>query len=623
LSGIIGILQRDGAPVDTGQLQRLTALLEFRGPDALNTWVSGVAGLGHTLLRTRSLETEAAIEAEWQPARLDEPRLSITADARLDARGELRAGLCAAGRAVPANASDPQLILEAYAAWGAECIHRLRGDFAFAIWDEKSATLFCARDHFGIKPFYYAAFDELFLCCNTLQVLLAHPRVSGELNESAVGDFLLFGLNCDNATTTFRDIQRLPPGHALAASRERVQLWRYWDLPINGRIRYSRAAEYVEHFRSVFDRAVEERLDRDRVGVLLSGGLDSAAVASTGKMLCAHEPRGCELRGYTVGYAKDKDHRDRTAAGELARALGIPAHFIAMDALGPFAAFDESPPIVPEPVDDPMFASLPASFREIARDCRVLLSGEGSDNLIHFEMWPYAADLRRSGEYRSLVTQVGKYAWRRPFPWRGIQSRAMRLFQGAGRSKASFPKWIARGFAERLNLEERWSAGQPLPAPPSRHPIHPISQASLSLPQWTRFFELENCGVTRCPIEVRYPFLDLRVVEYLFSIPPFPWFFEKAVLREAMAGRVPEAIRLRPKIPYAGDPFLDGLRTSGPLLADRQADRRTGSQEVSAYISPSSLTPLHGKMNSKQLSQSARPYCFKFWLQSVRRVRYN
>ena len=617
MSGIVGILQRDGAPVDVAQLQRLTALLQYRGPDALNIWSSGAVGFGHTLLFTRGAMSEAVAEAEVHPAQLAEPRLSITADVRLDARRELRAELLAEGREVPPRASDARLILQAYAAWGAECVHRLRGDFAFAVWDEKNATLFCARDHFGIKPFYYVMYEGLFLFSNTLQVLLAHPRVSGDLNESAVGDFLLFGLNCENATTTFRDIQRLPPAHAVALSPNDVQLRRYWDVPVGGHIRYARPQQYVEHFRSVFDAAVDDRLDAESIGILLSGGLDSAAVAATAK---ARNPR---IRAYTLGNEQSSDSRDRSSAEELARSLGIPWQFIAMDDLRPFAGFDEERPIAPEPVDDPMFASLPASFTQISRDCRVLLSGEGSDNLMHFEMRPYVADLWRRSDYVRMTTEVVKYAWRRPFPWRGIHSRVAGLFRRSGVSGKAFPKWIAADFAERLDLPQRWKAGQPLPTPPNRHPIHPIAQASLYLPQWTRFFELENCGVTRCAVEVRYPFLDLRVVEYLLAIPPFPWFFEKAILREAMAGRVLDTIRLRPKAPFAGDPFLEELRKSGLRVADGQADGRPESEEVCRYISPSSLTTLHGKMGSEQLSQSARPYCFKFWLQSVRRVRYN
>ena len=623
MSGIVGIFERDGAPVDVALLQRLTALLEYRGPDALNTWSSGAVGFGHTLLFTRGAMSEAATEAESQPAQLTEPPLWITADVRLDARGELRAELLAAGQGASETASDARLILHAYAAWGTECVHRLRGDFAFAVWDEKNRTLFCARDHFGIKPFYYAIYEDLFLFSNTLQVLLAHPRISGELNESAVGDFLLFGLNCDNAATTFRDVQRLPPAHALVVSRKEMQLRRYWEVPGDGRIRYRRAGEYVEHFRSVFDAAMDERLDAEHIGILLSGGLDSAAVAATGKQLCADARRGTKIRAYTLGQVESSDRRDRASAEPLAEALGIPWQFIAMDGVRPFAGFDGERPIAPEPVDDPMFAILPASFAEISRDCRVLLSGEGSDNLMHFEMWPYVADLWRRGDHLRMAAEVAKYAWRRPFPWRGIRSRVAGLFGRGGVRAKAFPKWIAADFAERLDLRARWKAGQPLPTPPNRHPIHPIAQASLYLPQWTRFFESENCGVTRCTVEVRYPFLDLRVVEYLLAIPPFPWFFEKAILREAMAGRVLDATRLRPKTPFTGDPFLEELRKSGTLAADGHADGWPQSAEVSRYISPSSLTPLHGKMGSEQLSQSARPYCFKFWLQSVRRVRYN
>ena len=96
-------------------------------------------------------------------------------------------------------------------------MQHLRGDFAFAIWDARKKLLFCARDHFGVKPFYYSDLGELFLFSNTLDCLRLHPEVSDELNDAAIGDFLLFGLNCDAATTTFRDIRRLPAAHAMTS----------------------------------------------------------------------------------------------------------------------------------------------------------------------------------------------------------------------------------------------------------------------------------------------------------------------------------------------------------------------------------------------------------------------
>ena len=227
----MGIFGRDGAPVDRPLLESLTHFLGYRGPDACEIWVDGPVGFGHTLLRT----TYESL-AENQPAVLDRT-FSITADARIDCRAELVAELTQAGRKIRQAAPDPELILHAYAAWQEACVQHLRGDFAFAIWDARRKKLFCARDHFGVKPFYYAALGSAFLFGNTLDCMRLHPDVSEELNDSAIADFLLFGLNCDETTTTFRDIRRLPPAHFLSVSVEGLRTGRYWSPPTDGRIR--------------------------------------------------------------------------------------------------------------------------------------------------------------------------------------------------------------------------------------------------------------------------------------------------------------------------------------------------------------------------------------------------
>jgi asparagine synthase (glutamine-hydrolysing) len=131
-------------------------------------------------------------------------------------------------------------------------------------------------------------------------------------------------------------------------------------------------------------------------------------------------------------------------------------------------------------------------------------------------------------------------------------------------------------------------------------------------------FEHENPGVTRCPVEVRYPFLDLRIVDYLLAIPPFPWFFEKALLREAMAGRLPETVRRRPKTPLAVEPLNAWLKREETCWpTDVQ-----WSEETSRYVDLRALVA-HGKKEKGELSSASRPYSLNFWLQSVRRVRYN
>src|SRR5438874_2581685 len=149
MSGMTGIFNRDGAPVDRDLLSRMTAYMGFRGPDAQEIRTSGGIGFGHTLLRT-TWESET----ENQPYVLED--VWITADARIDAREDLIRHLQAAGRHPSQNASDPELILHSYHAWSEQCLDRLLGDFSFAIWDQRARRLFCARDHFGIKRFYYS-----------------------------------------------------------------------------------------------------------------------------------------------------------------------------------------------------------------------------------------------------------------------------------------------------------------------------------------------------------------------------------------------------------------------------------------------------------------------------------
>jgi asparagine synthase (glutamine-hydrolysing) len=121
------------------------------------------------------------------------------------------------------------------------------------------------------------------------------------------------------------------------------------------------------------------------------------------------------------------------------------------------------------------------------------------------------------------------------------------------------------------------------------------------------------------PLEVRYPFLDLRIVNYLLALPPFPWFFHKLLLREAMAGRLPESVRMRPKTPLQEDPVSQQVRRKGVELLNRIR----WSQDTDTYINRSALVPPHGKMNAEQISNNLRPHCLNIWLQSARRVRYN
>jgi asparagine synthase (glutamine-hydrolysing) len=612
MSGIVGTYNRNGAPIDRALLQSLVDFLAYRGPDSRECWAEGPLGLGHSMLRT----TRESV-GERQPASL-EGRFWIVADTRLDGRAELIGELQRSGRPVRANAPDSELILHAYGTWGTACVEHLRGDFSFGLWDARNKQLFCVRDHFGIKPFYYAQMGELFVFSNTLNCLRTHPQVSSALNDVAIGDFLLFGLNYAHSTTTFRDIQRLPPAHTLTVSQNGLQIRRYWTPPTDGRIRYRDPAEYVEHFQSILETAVADRLRTERVGILLSGGLDSSSVAAVAKGLAGKSSTPEQLQGYTYVYRSLIPDQEETYAQEVGDFLRIPLKFIPLDKAQIFERWDDPKINGPEPVEDPFLARIFDAHRDISGGCRVLLSGDGGDELQTFQMWPYVGDLRRRGEWRQLLTDVANYLWIRPFPWRGIRARALR-WAGRDPDQPVYPQWLAPEFSRRARLEERWKGENQQPNSWPRHPLHPRGYASLGSPLWTQLFEQDDPGATGCLVETRYPFLDLRIVNYMLALPPFPWLYRKTLVREAMTERLPERIRTRPKTPLQGDPVSAQLQLAGM----EHLKEIPWSPELDRYIDRRAMTAPHGKMNQEQASASLRPYCLNIWLQSAQKIRYN
>jgi asparagine synthase (glutamine-hydrolysing) len=396
-----------------------------------------------------------------------------------------------------------------------------------------------------------------------------------------------------------------------------LKIGRYWALPTDGRIRYARADDYVEHFQALLKEAVADRLRTDRVGILLSGGLDSSSVAAVAKEMSRKSGQTTDIRAYTTVFNTSVPDEEGRYSKETGNFLGIPIEFQVLDKAELFEGWDDPELSLPEPLDNALFASSLESYRNISADCRVLLSGEGSDNLMDFQMWPYAGDLRRRGEWRRLFTEVANYAWIRPFPWRGIRARFLKLF-GKEPHMPVFPEWLAADFAARMKLQARWEEWGKHPNLPLEHPILPKAHASFSLPQWTHMFEQENAGVTHFPVETRYPFLDLRIVNYLLALPPFPWFFQKMLLREAMAGRIPETVRMRPKTPVQGDPLAAQLQRSGA----KRLEQMHWSKDLDRYIDRSELSLTRGKISAEQISTKMRPHCLNIWLQSARGVRY-
>lgn len=443
-----------------------------------------------------------------------------------------------------------------------------------------------------------------------------HPDVPDELNEAAVADFLLFGLNCNPETTTFRAIRRLPPAHFLRVSADGLRIGRYWSIPVDGRIRYHHSDQYVEHFQVLLREAVSDRLRGGRVGIMLSGGLDSSSLAATARGLSPERGDSGKLRAYTATFGPLLRENDAPHAQTVAEFLGIPLRCIELQGVQPFEKWDDPQLRTPEPVDDPLIAALLLQFRVMAADCPVVFNGEGPDNLLHFQMGPFVRDLLKQGEWRQLCGDLRFYVrLRRPL-WPAFK-RAMRRRFTPSPFKAKFPEWINPEFNRRGDVKGRWREGREVRVSPA-HPVAPAAHASLFLPEWTRYFESQDAGVTKRPVEVRYPYLDLRMVNYALAIPPFPWFFHKRLLREAMIGHLPESIRRRPKTIPDTNPLAVVMQRSEP---EKVAETRWNA-EAERFLDTSIFRSARAETNPWAMDAAMRPLTLNYWLQQSRPIRY-
>src|SRR5262245_1516954 len=609
MSGIFGIFNFDGAPVSPHLLRRMAEFMAFRGPDKQETWVDGSVGLGQAMLRT----TDESLR-ERQPFSLDN-QVWIVADARVDGRDDLIRRLEAGGRGELKNAPDVELILHAYHAWGADCVRRLIGDFAFAIWDKQKRSLFCARDHFGIKPFYYARAGNCLIISNTLNCIRIHPAVSGRLNDQAVGDFLILGSNENLETTFFDGVQRLPPAHMLIWSNGDLRTRRYWTMPIEDEIRYRREGDYVERFVELLDEAVSDRLRADRLGIFMSGGMDSTTIAATTNKLLLRKNAPFDLRAYTLVYDRLIPDEERGYSGLVAEYLGIPINYIVADDYQLYERFDEPESRKPEPSNNPRTAMLVDQYREVAPHTRVTLTGQGGDVVLRGS-FSYLINLFKSLQFSRALMEVGRHALRhRRLPQIGFRTIVRRWLKMPS-WKPPYPDWLNRDFEARLNLPERWN--QFLAEQPHIHPRRPEAYRILTSSVWTRLFESYDPEVTNFPIETRHPLFDLRLLSYLMAMPTLPVCVDKRLMRLAMQGLLPEETLRRPKAPLAADPTPDQLKICGRRLWQSFTPVKALSQYVDLpkYANRDFVVgSAHlRKLDSDTASLEIRPLSLNHWL---------
>lgn len=578
--------------------------LSYRGPDGQGNWTDGAIGMVHALLRTTDESTD-----ERQPASL-EGRYWIVADARLDRRTELIEELQRAKKEVRADAPDCELILHAYASWGTACVDHLRGDFSFALWDATHKQLFCARDQFGVKPFYYAQVGGVFLFSNTLNCLRVHPAVSDRLNDLAIADFLLFDMIEEPGITSFADIQRLLPAHALICDRGGISLRRYWTLPVSAPISYKRPGEYVEQFRELLDRAVKDRLRTNSVGVLMSGGLDSPTVAASAQRTLARNGSAAGLCAYTEVFESLIPHEERHYARLVAEALKIPIEFHVNDEMGQRMFLNHEDNRWPEPVHSPGSDGGLAQMRQIAVRSRVALTGFGGDPSLSCLLSVHFLRLLKERQFGRALFEAMRYLKAEGrFSRLYLRTRWRRWLASKGQGP-HYPGWLNKDMEKRLGLRERWETLTQTPA--LNAGVRPEAYEAVVDPTWPALFEGYDPGITHVPVEVRHPFFDVRLVEFLLALPALPWCSDKELLREAARGILPDAVRLRRKSPLLADPLI--ARLQRPESA--WVDSFEGVAELGRYVERRLIPKVFGEKDIWTAWIHLRPLSLNFWLRS-------
>src|ERR1051326_1409360 len=603
MSGIAGILNLDGAPVDRSLLSRMTNFMTFRGPDAQQIWLQGNIGLGHALLRT----TEES-EDERQPFTLD-GQVWIDADARLDAQCDLIEKLAARDKYVKPGLTDSELLLRAYRVWGEDCVEHLLGDFAFAVWDGARQRLFCARDHLGVRPFFYAHVGQTVIFSNTLDCLRQHPAVSDKLNDLAIADFLLFERNQEPGTTSFADIQRIPPAHKLTWFATRQRMSRYWTLPIDEPIYFKRAEDYTDRFKELLNQAVSDRLRTNKIVICMSGGLDSPTLAATACKILRSRSSDSEVRAFTT-VVDGMDGNERYYAGLVAKRLEIPIIF--NDPSAPFDPdWNRTGVHTPEPIPRPMnFARYSDTCKSMAGYSRVVFYGEGPDDALYYEWQAYLSYLLKKRNFGRLTRDVCTHviSHRRipliPTLPRMFSARAQR-----NRWHGAFPDWLNPDFQSRLQLRTRWQEIDHPSTLMSSHPWRPVTYRHFQQPIWERFFRSLDAEETRTPLEYRHPFLDLRLLRYMLALPAIPWCRAKYVERRSMRGTLPDPVLGRRKSGLTRDSLWESARRCGlpPLRAEQVLSSYINTERVPTDISP---TPGLFRVNF-------RPFAFNYWLMNL------
>ena len=609
MCGIAGYVTTTPGTGSETVLRRMTDRIRHRGPDDAGVYVDDFAFLGHRRLSI------VDVAGGHQPMPNESGSIWITYNGEIFNHAEVREDLQRAGHRY-ANRSDTETVVHAYEQYGPDSLKLFRGMFAFALWDAGNRTLFCARDRLGIKPFYYYWDGRLFAFASEIKALLAHPAISAEFEESVLPRYLGFGY-VGEERTFFRNIRKLMPGHYLQLdlreARPELKIEQYWDIPRLGEDRQGMSRcgdeDWIRETRRRLEETVRMRLMSDvPLGMFLSGGVDSSAIAALIKRM-ADGP----VKTFSVGY-QEAQFSELSYAADVARAIGTDHHEIVLGMDDFFAALPDLVWHEDEPITWPSSVSLYFVSKLAAEQVKVVLTGEGSDELFGgYDRYRVNLLNRKYARLYGIVPGPLRRSIRKTIDGSrllnaGVRRKLGHTFLGRDNSvEALFLDNFYCAFTESEQSRLLKAAPDDVYGDYMRYwdarPDAPVLPRMLYADQKTYLVELlmkQDQMSMACSIESRVPFLDHHFVEFAMSMPDrlkIRGATQKYALKRAVEDLLPRDIVYRKKMgfptplrqwlmdPRTG-PLLSALRAPDGLLAsyvnlgelDRLLERHRGGQ---------------------------------------------
>jgi asparagine synthase (glutamine-hydrolysing) len=581
MCGICGYCDLKGAPVERNLVERMSAAIRHRGPDGEGFHVDGPVGLGHRRLSIIDIEGGA------QPVKNEDGSLVVVFNGEIYNFIELRGELQAKGHIFKTR-SDTEVIVHAYEEWGPNCVRKFNGIFAFALWDQNQRALMLARDHLGVKPLYYIRMADRLLFASEIKALLADPECPRKVDIRSLGQ--LFTLRyVPSPNTLFQGVRKLTPGHWMVASAAGLQIHRYWNWTPQVQSNVDEL-EAVETYRQLVEDAVRLQMRSDvPVGLFLSSGVDSGTLLALMSQFSAGP-----VRTFTIGFEHGERSNETDDAKQLAQRFGADHTDLMVSPRDYEKYYERYLWDLEEPVGNETAAAFYFVSWLASQHVKVALSGQGADE-------PWAGyhryiGVKLSGLYSRLPRLLTDKTFR---PLVEHTSRNERLRRGV--SSLSEPDVLTRFvkmysfFNEdmKARLFQPWVLEQisadGLEARQSLERLHadvahldPLTQmlyidTRANLPD--DLLMVADKTAMANSLEVRVPFLDHRLVEFVETLPThlkLKGLSGKYLHKKAMEKWLPKSIVHRKKKGF-DNPIDQWLRTqmrtslSQCLLDDRSS----------------------------------------------------